>query len=113
MAAIVLAIPHAAVTLPEDVEPAFRPHVDEDFLRTQSDAFTDLVYSIDEVRNVSFPWSRFVTDPNRAERQSSEGGVVPLLDFDLQALYPEGGEPTPEQCAQRVQQYHRPYHDIM
>jgi len=111
MAAIFIAIPHAAVALPEDLKPAFLPHVDEAFLRTQSDVFTDQVYSIDEVRNARYPWSRFVADPNRAERQTSEGGVVPLLDFDLEPLYAEGGEPSTEECLERIARYHRPYHE--
>ena len=111
MAAIFIAIPHAAVALPEGLEPAFLPHVNEDFLRTQSDVFTDQIYTIDGVRTARYPWSRFVADPNRAERQTSEGGVVPLLDFDLQPLYATGCEPNTDQCMERVLRYHRPYHE--
>ncbi|MCP4869044.1 MAG: hypothetical protein GY898_10045 [Proteobacteria bacterium] len=110
MAEIVIAIPHAGVALPDDLAPTPLPHVTPEFLRTQSDAFTDRVYSLPGVRTVKYPWSRFVADPNRSPRQTTEGGVVPVTDFAEQPMYPPGGKPTQEQREERIEKYHRPYH---
>ena len=111
MAAILIAIPHSAVDLPNELEPAFLPRVDRHYLLTQSDAFTDQVYSVPEVRSVRYRWSRFVADPNRAEHQASEGGVVPVNDFAMEPIYPKGGEPSLAQRLDRIEKYHRPYHE--
>jgi len=110
MANIVIAIPHAGVALPEGLEPPMLPHVTEHFLRTQSDAFTDRVYSVPSVRTVKYPWSRFLADPNRSPHQTSEGGVVPITDFAEIPLYRPFGFPSDEQRDTRVEAYHRPYH---
>lgn len=110
MAAIVIAIPHAGVALPEDLRPALLPHVNELFLRSQSDVFTDRVYSVAGVRTVRYPWHRFVTDPNRGPRQETEGGIVPVTDFDEQPLYPDGVAPDRAEVERRIATYHRAYH---
>ncbi len=110
MATIVIAIPHAGVAFPDGLGPARLPHVTEQFLRTQSDAFTDRIYTVPGVRTVRYPWSRFVADPNRSPRQTSEGGVVPVTDFEERPLYPDGGFPTQQQMDDRVERYHQPYH---
>ncbi len=99
--------------MPAGLEPPFVPHVNEHFLRSQSDAFTDRVYSVPGVRTVRYEWSRFVVDPNRAPHQQTEGGVVPVTDFSDRPLYPAGGEPTAEQVADRVERYHRTFHDTV
>ncbi len=110
MAATVIAIPHAGLALPEEVQVAVRPRVTEHFLRTQSDAFTDRVYRVERSRCVIYPWSRFVADPNRAPTQSSEGGVVPHTDFSESPLYREGCEPDQQEKQQRLKRYHQPFH---
>ncbi len=110
MAAIVIAIPHAGVDLPYGMASTMLPHVDERFLRGQSDVFTDRVYQVPGVRTVKYPWHRFVVDPNRAPRQETEGGVVPTTDFDEQPLYRQGAAPDRAEVERRISQYHRPYH---
>lgn len=113
MARIVIAIPHGSIDLPPDLDPPFADHVDRRFLRCESDAFTGQIYEVEGTHTVHYPWHRFVADPNRSERQKTEGGVVPDLDFELRDLYPEGGQPSPEQRMARVERYHRPYHALV
>jgi N-formylglutamate deformylase len=111
MSAILIGIPHASVAWPDELRHRVLPHVDEQHLRANSDAFTDRIYSVPGVRTVVYPWSRFVADPNRAPRQVSEGGVIPVTDFDDQPIYRPGQEPDAEELVERVRRYHRPYHD--
>jgi N-formylglutamate amidohydrolase len=110
MSAVVIAIPHASAALPSEVAAAVLPHVDALLLRANSDVDTDLVYALPNVRNVINPWSRFVADPNRAERQKSDGGVVPVSDFDERLLYAEARLPDPRERQRRIIAYHRTYH---
>jgi N-formylglutamate deformylase len=113
MARIVIAIPHGSIDLPPDLDPPFAPHVDAAFLRRESDAWTGRIYDVDGVSVVPYRWHRFVADPNRSERQKTEGGVVPHLDFELRRLYPPGVELTQEQRNARVVRFHRPYHQLV
>lgn len=96
--------------MPSDLDPPLREAIDARHLRAQSDIFTDLVYAIPGARVVTQQWSRFVTDPNRAEDQQSDGGVVPLVDFDQRPLY---GVVAPDlrERRRRVERFHRPFHD--
>jgi N-formylglutamate amidohydrolase len=110
MSRVVIGIPHAGVAVPLDLEPAFLPRVEREFLLRQSDAYTDRLYDVPGATVVRFPWSRFVADPNRWEDQIDEGGVVPVTDFEEQPLYAGGEEPTAEQRWARVRRFHQPYH---
>jgi len=111
MSAVFIAIPHSAIEVPPDVRRHLLPHVDDHFLRSMSDAYTDLVYSLPTVRWERFPWSRFVADPNRGEAQNNEGGVVPSTDFAEEPLYPPRYMPDEQERQRRVELYHRPYHE--
>ena len=111
LSALVVGVPHAGVAVPYSVRKRLLPHVDEAFLRTQSDGWTDRIYDIPGARAVVYPWSRVVADPNRAEDQFTEGGVLPTTDFDERPLYAQGREPTTHEHLLRVLEYHRPYHE--
>jgi formiminoglutamase len=110
MAKVLIAVPHAGVALPEEVSGRVLPHVDAAFLRGQSDMFTDQIFAVPGADNHVFSWSRMAVDPNRFEGQTSEGGVVPVVDFDSRPLYPEGQPPTAAECQLLIERYHRPYH---
>ena len=110
MSAIVIGVPHAGVAWPEELEDRLLPHVTAHHLLRNSDAFTDRVYGVPGVRTVCNRWSRFVVDPNRAVRQTTEGGVVPHTDFAEQPLYRPGMEPDDAERDARVARYHRPFH---
>lgn len=111
MSRIVIGIPHGSIAVPADQNPPFAAHVTPAFLRAQSDGWTGEIYAVEGVRTVVFPWHRFLADPNRSERQKTEGGVVPDQDFELEDLYDVGRFPTAEDRMDRVRRYHRPYHE--
>lgn len=110
MSRIVLAVPHAATALSPEVEEDLLDHVTPQFLRTQSDVDTDIIFALPNVRSVRYEYSRFLVDPNRGEQQDNEGGVVPTTDFDDQPMYKPGLEPDGEEQWRRVLRFHRPYH---
>ena len=110
MARAVISIPHAGTAVPKGLWPRLAAHVDDGYLRRFSDVDTDKIYSIPNARWVRFEWSRYLVDPNRAEQQTSSGGVVPIDTFDRQPLYLAGEEPGDDERRQRVLQYHRPFH---
>ncbi len=110
MSRVVLAIPHAATALSPEVEESFLSRVTPQFLRSQSDVDTDIIYALPNVRSIRYDYSRFLADPNRGEQQDNEGGVVPTTDFDEQGMYKPGCEPDGEEQWRRVVTFHRPYH---
>jgi len=110
MARVVIAIPHSGTAVPGEIQARFAAHVDDTYLRQFSDVDTDKVYSLANVRSVRFEWSRYLVDPNRAEKQTSSGGVVPHNCFDLKELYKPGQEPDAQEAHSRILHYHRPYH---
>jgi len=110
-AGLVIGIPHAGIAIPAELRDALLPHVDDAFLRAQSDAFTDRIYAVPGARCVVYPWSRYVADPNRAEDQRTEGGVLPTTDFSERSIYKEGRRPGIHEHHVRVLEYHRPYHE--
>ncbi len=63
--------------------------------------------------------SRYVVDLNRAPDSTPlyDGAknteVCPTTDFDFAALYRPGAAPEPEEVAERIETYWRPYHDAL
>ena len=110
MREILIAVPHAGVRLVPELADRVLSHVDERFLRSQSDMYTDRIYVAEGTQQVVYPWSRFVADPNRYEGQTTEGGIVPLTDFGERPIYREGLEPSAEEQQRLVEAYHRPHH---
>jgi formiminoglutamase len=110
MAKVLIAVPHAGIVLPSELASRVLPHVDRAFLLGQSDMFTDQIYAVPGADNHVFGWSRMTVDPNRFEGQTTEGGVVPLTDFDSEPVYLQGQAPDSADCQQLIERYHRPYH---
>ena len=63
-------------------------------------------------------FNRYVVDLNRPPDGAAlypganNTGIVPTTSFDEQPLYAHG-PPTPEEVAQRIARYYRPYHDAL
>lgn len=64
-------------------------------------------------------YSRYVIDLNRPPDDTSlypgqnTTGLCPAVQFSGEAVYLEGQAPTPEEVAERVELYWRPYHDTL
>ncbi|MEN1925630.1 N-formylglutamate deformylase [Luteimonas qiangzhengi] len=63
--------------------------------------------------------SRYVVDLNRSEDDVSlypgqnTTGLCPVVRFSEEPVYLEGQEPTPDEIAERVELYWRPYHQAL
>lgn len=113
---LLVSIPHAGTELPEDIArrlsaPA-RALPDTDWHVDKLYAFArDMGASVLKA-NVS----RYVVDLNRGTDGARlypgqrETGLCPLVTFNDEPLYAPGDEPGPEEIAQRVERYWKPYH---
>jgi len=106
---VVIGIPHGSIQVPDAIDQQFDAHVNEAFLRSQSDVFTDQVYGLPSVTWIAAPWHRFVADPNRSPEDLRDLGVVPRLGFDGRSLYREGVGLSPEAIRNRLVEFHEPY----
>ncbi|PNY80303.1 N-formylglutamate amidohydrolase [Deinococcus koreensis] len=95
--ALLIVTPHPSGQLPADVlrdmlgDGAFHTPTREAFLRRlflDGDPYTDLLYSLPGARHVQAPWSRFAADLNRDRDDRVDNGVLKLMDFARQPLYP-------------------------
>ena len=94
---LLIVTPHPSGQLPADVlrdmlgDQAFDTPTREAFLRRiflDGDPYTDLLYSLPGARHVQAPWSRFAADLNRDRGDTVDNGVIKLMDFARQPLYP-------------------------
>ena len=64
-------------------------------------------------------YSRYVVDLNRPPDDTSlypgqnTTGLCPAVQFSGAPVYREGGSPSPDEIAERVQRYWQPYHDAL
>ncbi|MVN87256.1 N-formylglutamate amidohydrolase [Deinococcus sp. HMF7620] len=97
--ALLIVTPHSSGHLPADVlrdmlgEAAFDTPTREAFLRRiflDGDPYTDLLYHVPGARHANAPWSRFAADLNRDRDDRVDNGVLKVIGFDRQSLYPAG-----------------------
>lgn len=115
---IVLAFPHAGTWLPAEAM---------SYLNSQGARLTDTDWHVNqlycdllpEATTVSANFHRYLIDANRdPSGQSLYPGqnttsLVPLTDFDNIPLYNDGAAPDRAEIEQRLQRYHRPYHQAL
>ncbi|WP_339096041.1 N-formylglutamate amidohydrolase [Deinococcus sp. VB142] len=102
---LLILTPHPSGQLPADVlldmlgDDAFDTARREAFLRrvfVEGDGFTDLIYAVPGARYLQAPWSRFAADLNRERDDSEDNGVIKMMDFAREPLYPAGFTLTPQ-----------------
>ncbi|WP_043689961.1 N-formylglutamate deformylase [Luteimonas huabeiensis] len=115
-APLLVSIPHNGTELPEAIAarlaPASRRVPDTDWHLDRLYAFArELGASVLVPR-----YSRYVIDLNRAEDDASlypgqnTTGLCPVVRFDGEPVYLDGQAPAPDEVAERVETYWRPYH---
>ncbi len=94
---LLIVTPHSSGAIPADIlremlgDDLFDTPRREAFLREifmDGDPYTDLMYAVPGARLVSAPWSRFSVDLNRERDDTVDNGVIKLMNFDRQPLYP-------------------------
>jgi N-formylglutamate deformylase len=114
---ILVSMPHNGSKIP----PSIAASMNKSALKSvDTDWYLDRLYkfAIDTGCYCITPfYSRYVIDLNRPETDENlypgqnTTGLCPTSQFDLQPVYQEGKEPTPEDIQTRVESYWRPYHE--
>lgn len=115
-APLLISIPHNGTELPEAIAARLAP---ESRRVPDTDWHLDRLYAFARELGASVlvpRYSRYVIDLNRAEDDASlypgqnTTGLCPAVRFDGEPVYLDGQAPAPDEVAERVEAYWRPYH---
>ncbi|MBN8884221.1 MAG: N-formylglutamate deformylase [Rudaea sp.] len=115
-APLLVSLPHDGTALPDDIAARLVPEArrvpDTDWHVSRLYAFArELGASV-----IAPTYSRYVVDLNRPPDDVSlypgqnTTGLCPTVQFSGEPVYLAGQEPSPEEIAQRIERYWRPYH---
>ncbi|MBS3649528.1 N-formylglutamate deformylase [Pseudaminobacter sp. 19-2017] len=112
---VILAFPHVGTFVPSEI--AARLNEEGQKLR-DTDWHVDRLYEglLPDATTVRATFHRYVVDANRDPSGKSlypgqnTTGLVPLTDFDNQAIWIPGQEPSDADIEERVARFHAPYH---
>lgn len=118
-APLLVSVPHDGTFVPDEIAqrltPAARRVPDTDWHIARLYAFArELGASM-----IVPTHSRYVVDLNRSEDDVSlypgqnTTGLCPVVRFSGEPVYLQGREPTPDEIAERVERYWRPYHQAL
>ncbi|KFN44822.1 N-formylglutamate deformylase [Arenimonas oryziterrae] len=118
-APLLISLPHDGTQLPPEIAARLTGSARS---VPDTDWFVSRLYDFARAMGASIlvpRYSRYVVDLNRSPDDVSlypgqnTTGLCPTVQFSGEAVYREGGLPTPEEIAERVQLYWRPYHDAL
>ncbi|RDZ29178.1 N-formylglutamate deformylase [Lysobacter silvisoli] len=116
-APLLISLPHNGSQIPPELAARMQPQARE---APDTDWHVALLYSFARELGASIlvpRYSRYVVDLNRPPDDTSlypgqnTTGLCPAVRFTGEPVYLDGQEPTPEEVAQRVDLYWRPYHE--
>lgn len=109
---LLLSIPHAGSTVPEEIASLVGLSPQE--LRGYSDLHTEKIFAVEGVYRVENAYSRVIVDVNRApddisrEYEQAAEGVIVHTTWDGKSVY--SSEPGQELADTLIRKYHDPYH---
>lgn len=112
---VVLGLPHTGTHVPDNIRARLN---DRGKRLTDTDWHVHRLYDglLPGVTTVRATFHRYVIDANRDPAGKSlypgqnTTGLVPLTDFDNNPIWQEGSEPGKADIADRLEQFHKPYH---
>jgi N-formylglutamate deformylase len=112
---VLVSVPHAGTFVPGEIRARFSTAASS---LPDTDWFVDRLYDFAPDLGAGLlaaTHSRYVIDLNRPQDDSAlystrTTGLAPLETFGGQPVYCEGEEPGPEETAERVDRFWRPYH---
>lgn len=115
---VILCFPHSGTEVPDDVAGRLN---DNGRILADTDWHLDQLYArlLPGASVLKAHVHRYVIDVNRDPSGTTlypgqnTTGLVPLTDFDGEAIWQAGAEPMPADIAARLTAYHRPYHDAL
>lgn len=81
-----------------------------EWMFTEGDPYTDVLFHTPEARNLHAPISRFVVDLNRHRGEGGNNGVIKLTDFEERPLYPAGFGLSEQDREERLRRYWDSFH---
>ncbi|MGV6802300.1 MAG: N-formylglutamate deformylase [bacterium] len=115
---LILTIPHSGTYIPSALFDFFN-EIGQSL--TDTDWFVDELYSdiLPDITIIKANFHRYVIDANRPPDDhnlypgKNSTSLCPLTDFNGNALYKTGMEPGPQHRANRLDEFHKPYHDAI
>lgn len=115
---VILGLPHTGTFVPAEI---FERLNEQGRLLTDTDWHVDRLYDglLPGVTTVRATFHRYVIDANRDPSGKSlypgqnTTGLVPVTDFDDRPIWRDGAAPTDTDVAERLNAFHRPYHDAL
>jgi N-formylglutamate deformylase len=108
----ILSVPHCGVQVPQALRSSMALD-DREILESVDFGTYEIFGHMPAQAVIKAHWSRLVADLNRNPQQRDAKGVVALIDYHGRRVFKPGSEPAAEQIEQRVQRYHRPYHELL
>ncbi|RFC62207.1 N-formylglutamate deformylase [Fulvimarina endophytica] len=115
---VVLAFPHTGTEVPEDIAARLN---DEGRVLRDTDWHIHRLYDglLKDATTVRATFHRYCIDANRDPSGESlypgqnTTGLVPVTTFDDVPIWRDGSEPSEDDIAERVERFHRPYHEAL
>jgi N-formylglutamate deformylase len=112
---VILGLPHTGTEIPADIHERLNAN---GRLLADTDWHIHTLYKglLPEITTVRATFHRYVIDANRDPEGVSlypgqnTTALIPVTDFDGKGIWKEGQEPTPQDIALRLRNYHAPYH---
>lgn len=118
-APLLVSVPHDGTLVPDEIAARLTPEARQ---VPDTDWHIARLYAFARELGASMivpTHSRYVVDLNRSEDDVSlypgqnTTGLCPVVRFSEEPVYLEGQEPTPDEIAERVELYWRPYHQAL
>lgn len=81
-----------------------------EWMFTEGDPHTEVLFHAPQAHNLHAPISRFVVDLNRHRDEGGNNGVIKLTDFEQRPLYPSGYVLSETAAAERLNRYWDSFH---
>ncbi|AQS65516.1 MULTISPECIES: N-formylglutamate deformylase [Rhizobium/Agrobacterium group] len=115
---VILAMPHTGTDVPSEIWERLN---DNGRQLIDTDWYIHNLYDglLEKATVVRAMFHRYVIDANRDPEGASlypgqnTTGLIPKTDFDGEAIWKSGAEPTDDDIAQRVATFHSPYHTAL
>lgn len=116
---LLVLVPHASGHIPADIlkqmlsTNLFDTNLRNEFEQTifkDGDPYTDLIFQNDSAHYIPATVSRFVVDVNRDRDDSSDNGVIKVVSFSEQPLYPQDYELCAKEREKRLRRYFDSFH---
>ncbi len=115
---IILGLPHTGTDVPNDIAARLN---DNGRILADTDWHIERLYDglLDDATMVRATFHRYCIDANRDPAGVSlypgqnTTGLIPETDFDGKPIWKDGSAPTEADTRERLDQFHKPYHDAL